>query len=138
MRFDSEAKSEVYGICIHLELIMYGDAFLDVKRTDEGMTVNWLSLCDGGDLADKGEKSYPTECFASVVETLYDLDYPEQEDKEMNVSWEILFFDQDGEQIAGTDWGYWDRDMLIKIIQNIQDIIQDERPLLPLIETVNA
>lgn len=138
MRFVSETKSIVHGLCIHLELIMYGDAFLNIEKTDEGTTVHWLSLCDGGDLADKGEKCYSAECFVCIVDTLYDTDYPEQEDKEMNVRWEVLCFDRNGDQITGTEWGYWNRDVLVKIIQSVQDIIKDERPLCPLIDTVEA
>lgn len=138
MRFESETKNKVQRVSIHLELIMYGDAFLDVNKTDDGMIVNWLSLCDGGDVADRGERCYSADCFASVVDSLYDVNYPKAEDKEMNVSWEIMCFDQDGEQIAGTEWGYWDRNVLIKIIQEIQDIIKDENPLLPLIDTLEA
>ena len=139
MRFSTESRDNIFGICIHLELIMYGDVFLDIKNLlDEGTKISWLSLCDGGDIADEGEKIYPPACFAEIADNLYSSDFPETEDNEMYVSWEILCFDQNNEQIDGTTFGTWNRELLCRIIQDIQDIIKDDVPLACLIDTLDA
>ena len=139
MFFNPEAKRSTSSISVHAELIMYGDVFIYISKDgDKGITVNWLSLCDGGDIADRGEKSYSDVSFQDIVDHFYGIDFPEQEDENMNVSWEIQCYDQDEETVVEHSSGYWRREMITGIINWLRETVKDERPFLSVLETLNA
>ncbi len=138
MYFAPETKKKIHGIWIHLELIMYGDAFLNITKTNEGIKIEWLSLCDGGAVADKGEKNYSDDCFSSIVDAMYAVEFPEKVDENMHVIWEVQCVDQDENLMAGIEFGTWKEDVLNKIVKDIRDIIKDNEPLQCLVDTIGA
>ena len=138
MYFASETKTKICEIWIHLELIMYGDVFLNIAKTNEETKIEWLSLCDGGAVADKGEKNYSKDCFSGIVDALYGINFPEQVDEDMHVIWEIQCIDRDDNQVAGIEFGTWKEDVLNKIVKSIRDIIKDNEPIQCLIDTIEA
>jgi len=132
-------KDNISMISIHAELIMYGDVFINIEDNGtKGITVDWLSLCDGGDVADKGEKSYSSVSYKDLIDYFYNIDFPEQENEEMNVSWEIQFFNQNEDAIDSNGFGYWNREVIMGIITQLQEIIKDEEPFISMLDTLNA
>ena len=139
MLLNPAVKDNISMISIHAELIMYGDVFINiVDNGTKGITVDWLSLCDGGDVADKGEKSYSSVSYKDLIDYFYNIDFPEQEDEEMNVSWEIQFFNQNEDAIDSNGFGYWNREVIMGIITQLQEIIKDEEPFISMLDTLNA
>ena len=139
MFLNPKAKDNISTISIHAELIMYGDVFINiVDNGTKGITVDWLSLCDGGDVADKGEKSYSSVSYKDIIDYFYNIDFPEQEDEEMNVSWEIQFFNQNEDAIDSNGFGYWNKEVIMGIITQLQEIIKDEEPFISMLDTLNA
>ena len=131
MLLNPVVKDNISMISIHAELIMYGDVFINIEDNGtKGITVDWLSLCDGGDVADKGEKSYSSVSYKDLIDYFYNIDFPEQEDEEMNVSWEIQFFNQNEDAIDSNGFGYWNREVIMGIITQLQEIIKDEEPFI--------
>ena len=139
MLLNPAVKDNISMISIHAELIMYGDVFINIEDNGtKGITVDWLSLCDGGDVADKGEKSYSSVSYKDLIDYFYNIDFPEQEDEEMNVSWEIQFFNQNEDAIDSNGFGYWNREVIMGIITQLQEIIKDEEPFISMLDTLNA
>ncbi len=139
MLLNPVVKDNISMISIHAELIMYGDVFINIEDNGtKGITVDWLSLCDGGDVADKGEKTYSSVSYKDLIDYFYNIDFPEQEDEEMNVSWEIQFFNQNEDAIDSNGFGYWNREVIMGIITQLQEIIKDEEPFISMLDTLNA
>ena len=139
MLLNPAVKDNISMISIHAELIMYGDVFINIEDNGtKGITVDWLSLCDGGDVADKGEKSYSSVSYKDLIDYFYNIDFPEQENEEMNVSWEIQFFNQNEDAIDSNGFGYWNREVIMGIITQLQEIIKDEEPFISMLDTLNA
>lgn len=138
MFLNTKLKDKVCHMSLHIELIMWGDDFLEFSKEFDETAVNWLSICEGGDVDDKGDKQYSREVFTSLIDYLFSIDFPEQEDKEMNLSWEILCFDENEDVVISVPFGYWKREVLIDIVSYIQELLGDDRPLLSIIRTINA
>ncbi len=135
----AEKKELVTTIWIHAELIMYGDAFLTIYKKDQGeIDVDWLSLCDGGTIADKGEKTYAGVDFQKIRDYLYSIDFPEEEDSEMNVSWEVRCGSPEDEEIDNVEFGYWNRDVILGLVDFLKECLGEEEALVPLMDTLEA
>ena len=138
MFLEAGDKKSTFMISIHAELVMYGDVFIEIKNNGEGITVEWLSLCDGGDVADKGEKAYPSISYQAIVDYFYSIDFPDQEDERMNVGWEIQCFSSDEEIVASVGFGYWNREIIENIVSHLKEYIKDDEPFLCMLDTLNA
>lgn len=135
----SETKEQVTMIWIHAELIMWGDAFLTIcKNIQGGIDVDWLSLYDGGGIAEKGEKYYSDVSFQKIIDYLYSLDYPEQEEPGMNVSWELRFGSWEDEEIDNIEFGCWERAVIAGVVAFLRECLEDDEPLVSLLDTLEA
>ena len=64
MLLDAESKDRTRVFSLHIELIMWGDDFLDIDADNPAEpVVKWLSLCDGGSIENEGCKSITKETF---------------------------------------------------------------------------
>ena len=139
MLFDANAKDNTRFISLHIELNMWGDDFLDFDASNPTKPeIRWVSLCDGGDVEDQGSKCITKEDYHRIMDYIYFVDFPNQEDDEMNIKWEILCFDANEDCIAGIDFGYWNKDVLIKMVRHLQDILNDETPFRSIVRTIEA
>ena len=92
MLFDAQAKDCTHFFSLHIELIMWGDDFLEINAENpEEPIVKWLSLCDGGSIENEGSKSISKETFDRIIDYIYSVDFPDHEDDEMNLQWEINY-----------------------------------------------
>ena len=138
MRLNADKKSAIYAISLHLELIMWGDDFLQIERNGEDFSANWVSICEGGDISDKGTLTITKQAYEKIVDYLFSIDFSEQEDKEMNLSWEIRCFDENDDEVVGIPFGYWNKEILSDIIDNLKGILRNDRPFSSIINTINA
>ncbi len=139
MLFDAQAKDRTRFFSLHIELIMWGDDFLEIDAENPAEPiVKWLSLCDGGSIENEGSKSISKETFDRIIDYIYSVDFPDHEDDEMNLRWEILCLDTNETNAASIDFGYWNRDVLIEIVQHLQEILNDEAPFTSIIRTIEA
>ena len=139
MLFDAQAKNCTRFFSLHIELIMWGDDFLDIDAENPAEPlVKWISLCDGGSIENEGNKSISKETFDRIIDYIFSIDFPDHEDDEMTLRWEILCLDSNETNVAGIDFGYWNRDVLIEIIQHLKEILNDESPFTSIIRTIEA
>ncbi len=139
MLFDAQAKDRTRYFSLHIELIMWGDDFLEIEAINPGETmVKWLSLYDGGSIENEGNKCISKETFDKIIDYIFSVDFPDHEDDEMNLRWEILCLDTNKINVSGIDFGYWNRNVLIEIVQHLQEILNDEAPFSSIIRTIEA
>ena len=117
MLFDERLKDRTRFIRLHVELIMWGDDFIDIGIEEpEKPTVSWFSVCDGGSVESRGEKDISREKFEKAIDYIYSVDFPVQEDDETSLSWELQCLDENGDSLTGLEFGNWDRVVLNDII----------------------
>ena len=139
MFIDHQAKDCTRYLSLHIELIMWGDDFLEIEASNPAEPkAKWLSLCDGGSIENEGNKSISKDTFDRIIDYIYSVNFPDHEDDEMNLRWEILCLDTNENNVAGINFGYWNRDVLIEIVQHLQEILNDEAPFTSIIRAIEA
>ena len=139
MIFNADKKNIVSSLSIHVELIMWGDDFLNIEMNNaDEPEVSWFSICEGGDISEKGTKKMDKGTYSKIIDFLFSIDFPEQEYSETNQSWEIQCADANGNEVASTGFGNWDKNVLTTIVNYIAEMLNDKEPTNNIMNTIRA
>jgi len=123
MRFKTKDASI---IIISAELMMYGCINIRLDRVDDGLTVAWLAIADGGDVIDNGEKTYTLVAFDELFNQITKIDFPDAESDEESITWGIQLGNAEGELIESIENGNWNRSALQTVINYIEEKVGDD------------
>ena len=122
---NSNSHNAIAAVLLHAFLMMYGDDFLQIDREQEGISVTWIRIADGGLVVEDGEKHYPGISIARIIDIVSNANYPTQKDESQCFLWEIQCKDINDQLIAGVEFGEWDRAVLKRIVDDLMLLIND-------------
>lgn len=137
MNLDYNVKDTINIITIHVNLLMYGDVFLRIDNMGGAIQVSWCAVADGGSIVDDGNKEIQRNVFPEIVDSLYAIEYPDEEDLSMTRCWEIQCGNRDGQAVTYIDAGYWDDDVIRNIVEMLSEALNNDEPVFYLKEIVN-
>ena len=122
-------QSRIATVILNAELLMYGYLAIRVSKENEDTVVTWLGMADGGEIVANQQKKYDGLNWELFAEKICELEIPVDEDDELSINWGLQLGDSDDELIYGLESGLWDRDLIEKIINLIEEFICDEEPV---------
>ncbi len=74
--------------------------------------------------------------FSRIVDEIYRIEYPDQEDESMTLCWEIQCGNCNGQAVTWIDPGYWGNEIIRDIVDTISGILDDEDSVSSLKEII--
>lgn len=121
--------NRISTVILNAELLMYGYLAIRVSQEKENTVVTWLGMADGGEIVANQQKEYSGLNWELFVNRICELEIPTDEDDELSVYWGLQLGDNDDELIYGLANGLWDRDLIEKIVDLIEEFMCDEEPV---------
>lgn len=137
MNLDYNVKDTINIITIHVSLMMYGDVFLRIDNMGGTIQVSWCAVADGGSIFDDGNKEIQRNVFPEIVDSLYAIEYPDEEDLSMTLCWEIQFGNRDEQVVTCIDAGYWGNDVISDVVEMISEALNNDESVSYLKEIVD-
>ena len=132
MRLNDHLKKDITTIIIHASLLTYGDAFWRIDKEEQGVSINWAVIADGGEMADNGECVDINADFYEIVDFLFLCNFPDNEDETSSICWGLQFGTLDGIEIMSIPDGFWDKEVLKDIVGQLEENLKDKESLIGL------
>ena len=116
----------VSTVLLRATLLMYGDSFIKMKRSNDKNSIDTISIADGGVIVNKDEYQYPDNTFCEIVEAIFNLTFPDDQNECDSLLWEMKCFDENNNEIDGLELGTWGRDTLKGILLRIVNILESD------------
>ena len=137
MRFDPARNIMLNSITIHVSLLMYGDTFLFLGKQENGSLLRFISIADGGTVVSEGEYAYPDVDFSILAEALCKIDFPEKQDQNDSLYWEVKCEGEDKKDSSLT-LGTWGRNKLKEIIDSLHGVLGSDLAFKEIKEMCNV
>lgn len=121
-------KEDVFSIILSAELMMYGSLAVRLDKNADGVIASWLSIADGGDVV-SNEKNIGHRELAMVVDKISEMEFDDEEDERMSICWSLQFRDRADEVLFSSSQGYWSRELLDRIIKELEEFLGDDEVL---------
>lgn len=116
----------ITSVTVQVELMMYGFTGLTVSAAKNGVKASWIAIADGGGILSNDSMEISEKSFEHLVFKLDSIELPSSEDNEMSRAWNILFFDENDNEIKSIERGYWPVDDLNIIIAIIDEFLNND------------
>lgn len=122
-------EDRITTIILVAELMMYGYIAVRISQENDKIVARWFGVADGGQIVEDSQKEYKDLNWTDVRDSICALDFPEEEDDTLSIVWGLQLGDANDELVYELYSGLWDRELLEKIVDNLEDFLKDEEPL---------